>query len=650
MERALWCPKCKQKLEQVSDAFRCKYCQSVYPDRDGYVDFLNLDFYAGEFSRAEINALLAEIDKVGYYNALQNFFTKYPNLRQYILDSRRGDWQCHCVGSDYSRCLDIGSGLGNLSEILSRNFNEVYSLEAVKERIQFQKRRYGNSNIKNIVIVRGNGINLPFPDNFFDLVVCNGVLEWVALLNTNLSPRDAQISFLSEIKRVLSQKGCAYIGIENRFGFPFILGALDHSGLRYTSLMPRWLASAIVKRYGKAGGIYGDITNEKETIGYATYTYSLSGYKKLFNDIGFKTKSFWVIPSYNEPYISSKTEDSIALKGYIRYFLDTSGKFKIPLSLLYRLDRSVVRAVACFFAPSFLFYCYKDQIPETFDDTVTSKTNLSHFVRITTGRGVMYILFDNKSKFSKVVHLKRPSYRPRDQIPTRDKSSQESKKFQGDTWVEPWIEGRQLNPLRFKDSQLALKWLFDYQKKNQSEQLAMDEVKSEDYEDLKKTLALIPEIGLEKLCDFINSYRKYIHEIDSRKTSEHGDFFYGNIIVNNSNSTIHVIDWEYARSDGDPFFDLGFYLLSALSYPTGLPLEIRNNMSKKSKFRKVLEDLKPLIDQHYGYNVAVDKLVKYACIRFFARKYLERGKFDSSVLQYKQILNILLSEEFKLFP
>ena len=77
------------------------------------------------------------------------------------------------------------------------------------------------------MIVRGNASQLPFPDDFFDLVVCNGVLEWIGVINDTVEPREAQIAFLQEVKRVLSRRGCLYVGIENRFGLPFFLGALD---------------------------------------------------------------------------------------------------------------------------------------------------------------------------------------------------------------------------------------------------------------------------------------------------------------------------------------------------------------------------------------------------------------------------------------
>ncbi|HKG30225.1 MAG TPA: hypothetical protein VKA91_03045, partial [Nitrososphaeraceae archaeon] len=109
-----------------------------------------------------MRGLIKEIDSLGYSEALKRLSLKEPYLKIYIEDKRRGDWICHCFGgrnnNNNRRCLDIGSGLGNLSEMLSHYYDEVYSLEAVRERIEFQKRRFKNSNVNNVTIVRGNAL------------------------------------------------------------------------------------------------------------------------------------------------------------------------------------------------------------------------------------------------------------------------------------------------------------------------------------------------------------------------------------------------------------------------------------------------------------------------------------------------------------
>jgi SAM-dependent methyltransferase len=280
MDARLSCPRCKTSLNPGIKSYDCNHCHKSYLIHDGYVDFLGQvdDFYAGEIPQNDMRELIKEIDSLGYSEALKRLSLKEPYLKSYIEDERRGDWICHCFGgrrnNNNRRCLDIGSGLGNLSEMLSHYYDRVYSLEPVPERIEFQKRRFKNSNINNVTIVRGNALDLPFPNDYFDLVVCNGVLEWVGIMNTDRPPREVQLSFLREVKRTLSDKGCLYIGIENRLGRA---------------------ANFLVKRYGRSGGMYHDTSsreNKKEWRGYRTYTYSIIGYNSLFRKAGFKFKSY----------------------------------------------------------------------------------------------------------------------------------------------------------------------------------------------------------------------------------------------------------------------------------------------------------------------------------------------------------------------
>jgi ubiquinone/menaquinone biosynthesis C-methylase UbiE len=391
--------------------------------------------------------LIEEIDSLGFAEGLRRLYVDYPDLRDYIEGERRGDWICHCFSSrnnNNRRSLDIGSGLGNLSEMLSHHYDEVYSLEAVRERIEFQKRRFKNSGVNNVTIVRGNAIELPFPDDYFDLVVCNGVLEWVGIMNTDRPPREVQLSFLREVKRVLSDKGCLYIGIENRFNLGYMLGAPDHSGLRYTSLIPRSVANFLVKRYGRSGGMCRDTSskeNKKEWRGYRTYTYSIKGYNSLFREAGFKFKSYWAIPSYNHPMFSARLNDRVALKGFVQYFGPRSRRFKRLLSIIEKFDSRILSLIANAMAPSFLFYCYKNEIQESIDDIITDAAQLRSYCTTGDAHNIRYLLYDDTDGTpSKVAQVRRYSNEIPQVIPYYNKKEAPSaKQPQERIWFEDWI-------------------------------------------------------------------------------------------------------------------------------------------------------------------------------------------------------------------
>jgi SAM-dependent methyltransferase len=145
--------------------------------------------------------------------------------------------------------------------------------------------------LRNVQPVRIDPLDdgrLPFDDNSFDVVVLNGVLEYVGAAALDLTPAEVQKRCLKEVRRVLKPGGTLYVGIENRFGYLYFMGSHDHNGLRFTSLLPRKLASWV--------------TQWRKGTPYRTYTYSSAGYTALLHSAGFQTPEFHLaIPTYREP-------------------------------------------------------------------------------------------------------------------------------------------------------------------------------------------------------------------------------------------------------------------------------------------------------------------------------------------------------------
>jgi len=142
------------------------------------------------------------------------------------------------------------------------------------------------SGINNIYPALASVTELPFPNEYFDVVAFNGVLEWLGAIDKNAKPLKFQIQALREAKRVLKTNGLIYIGVENRFSLRYFLGSPDdHSFMRFTSLMPRSLANWYC-RLSK-----GEI--------YYQHTYSLNAYRKLFEKLGFSNiEYYYPWPSY----------------------------------------------------------------------------------------------------------------------------------------------------------------------------------------------------------------------------------------------------------------------------------------------------------------------------------------------------------------
>ena len=151
-------------------------------------------------------------------------------------------------------------------------------------------------------------MQLPFPEAYFDLIVLNGVLEWLGIFHYELNPRKVQLTKLQDMHKLLKDNGSLYIGVENRTAYVYFLGGRDHSGIRFTSLMPRKIADICCRiRKGQA---------------YRTYTYNVIGYKRLLNEAGFtKIDIYETIPSYRDVFFLIDVNDIKTMEYFFRYLL-----------------------------------------------------------------------------------------------------------------------------------------------------------------------------------------------------------------------------------------------------------------------------------------------------------------------------------------
>ncbi len=114
------------------------------------------------------------------------------------------------------KLLDVGCGWGGpLFEAYLKGA-KCYGLEPNPERIMIAKLLFG---YKKCTIKQGYGEKNPFKDNFFDIVVCNSVLEHVDNIEKTVV----------EMKRVTKKGGIIYLRVPNymvpyerHYGIPWI--------------------------------------------------------------------------------------------------------------------------------------------------------------------------------------------------------------------------------------------------------------------------------------------------------------------------------------------------------------------------------------------------------------------------------------------
>ena len=271
------------------------------------ISFFSEDRYWGKASKTELESALEFLGEKGW----EEFRARYKNKFDMTFEENRADWRFVVPLPEKFSFLDAGAGMGRISIPLARVAESVVSMDQSFLRMKFLKLRAMEEGLNNIEVCVGDIFDAPFAEESFDLIVMNGLIEWVGATGRYNDPRKAQIASLEIARKLLKKGGHLYVGIENRLALSYLRG-IDHSGLRFTSYMPRWVAD-----------IYTKIRLEKR---YDTYTYTKMGYEKLLRDSGFSNFVFYLpYPGYNLPRIMIPYDNLNALSYTFRSLMSSSG-------------------------------------------------------------------------------------------------------------------------------------------------------------------------------------------------------------------------------------------------------------------------------------------------------------------------------------
>lgn len=184
--------------------------------------------------------------------------------------------------------LDVGAGWGQTTLPLAST-NPVVALEPTPERLEFIEAAAGQMGTRgNIYFLEASMTETDF-DPVFDYIACIGVLEWVPKFDRRGEPRAVQLEFLRRLRRSLAPRGRCCLGIENRLGLKYLLGARDdHTGLAGVNVFDAQLATAR----------HRSRTGEELRV----LTYSLAEYRTLFREAGFlQVEAYAAFPDYKLP-------------------------------------------------------------------------------------------------------------------------------------------------------------------------------------------------------------------------------------------------------------------------------------------------------------------------------------------------------------
>ena len=577
------CPNCKKNIEYDKESLKCKQCKMDLKLVKNYINFSkNKKTELYNIPKNLLKKLNNDIDINGYDKAVEKFSEQNPQYIKFLSDAKAADGVFHCLKKDNHLCLEIGSNLGNSSEILSKIFHYVYSLEWIEENIEFQQKRFENKSIKNITIFNCDLLKLPFSDNHFDLILCNGLIEVIGNIEKSSNIENLQKQFLLEIKRITKNDGCICIGVENKRNFKKII----ESDIPFPQL-------------------------EKQKR-----KYYFNEYKKKFEETGLSNKAYWVFPSFYRPYFSGRLDDKTSISWFyknIRKFLlrEKQSKLKNRLFFVFgKIDSLINHFFTKNFVPNIIFCCYKTNQFKSYEDILLEQNKESSFLLVSRSLRLILILFKfNKPK--KIISIDRIGKDFPNKIFEHKKTFPHMQVPNSRVWEEKWIDGKEMNPNKIDEISMAINWLMNFQVKSKNGWFTDIEKQKEIFL-IRESLKNLKISNNQKYFECIDKYEKYILSNKIPKVSCQGDFWYTNILINKKNNEVNILDWENFKKSESPFFDIVmfFYRLFFVK-----KRKISNIYDYDKNIDTVIKKIIPNIENHLKFKFDLVLLLQFFILK-----------------------------------
>lgn len=610
MNQNFICENCKMLIDNET----CQRCGKIQIDEKEKNIFDFSTIIKNKQKLTKINTLNENIDKFGYNEGLSKIFEMYPSMKNEFNDEeifQSGDGFFHCYQEDRQKCLEIGSKLGNITETLSHNFTKVFSLDSYKENLEFQHKRFQHTKRKNIVLVKSEYNKLPFPDNYFDFIVCNELLKKISFMENR--SKENQMIWLKEIKRVLKNDGFFYFTIHNKNGFELLNSKKNN------------------------------LNRKKEKIGE---NQSYREYSKVLEGLGFKFKIYWALPSLNIPLYSGRLDDKKSISWFFKNldkFLpktkQISKKKRLFISFLKYSNSKLLKYIISKYTPSYHFCCTANgTFKDTIEEEILNKTKSKTFLTLSRRLKIIYFIFNNKNEPTKIAIVRKFSFNSLNDI-----SYYKIRKYKGifkedkKVTYEDWKPGRMLDPTNEKEIFAALEWIFNFQNETKNEKMNESDIEYEIDEIEKEMKDYFPnDLFYNK---WIKEYENYLKRNTIFKTSLHNDLSFRNFLIDIQSNQVNAIDWERYKKEGNPINDFTMYAFRTFVFKKEDTLEVfRQKIQRKNnEFNLIIDKVQKKFFEHYGFEMELLILIQFHLLRTITIK----GKKGHNIEKELKMIELL---------
>ncbi len=548
-----------------------------------------------EFEDSKLNLLVEKINESDYARAITNFLKENPEYK-HRFDKKEGNVAFRCINKNSKKCLIINSDLGNIPEFFSSIFDKVISLD-ISEKISIQKARLESKKINNVFFNISKPGYMPSIENNFDLIIVNGI----QIQNSGNKLKDEVRDYLNEVKDHLNDDGCLCLAIKNKEG----------------------------------------ITIVKEEINKDNFLDSFKGYNSLLNSLGLIIEPYWVLPSHVQAHYSAKLNDDVSLKWFFENFdkkFSVDSKFKIVGKALRLLNKSTRKAIITRYCPSFLFYCYKNEETDTLENMIIRKTKFNSIIQNSRMTKTLFFLMNDNGDPKKVLTCKNTKYNFNEELIHVKREFPNMKNPDEKLVLEEWLNGDFLDRLNQKHIQLVMKWLIEFQKSTQSDELTDEEID----EEIKQVRQEIIKINAMKELPYelwLEEYKKELKKTRLTKTAVHGDFQLRNILIDEELQRVNVIDWDWRfQEKGNPIYDFVWLATNIVMFSNNPEKEFLEYQKNGGKTKNSVSIIKKIMKNHFNIELDFIKLQRFMIMRFITIRVKDE---DDGYLLYVNILKHL---------